>query len=256
MDSLSYANAIVDAMNAGGYRVEVDPDLTALLQAILRHSDKRWGNPEFDPLLHGDAVGPDRAFWIRVHSRDDDQLVGFAAARFMPSGDLLAMSRDYSFWYGPAVTIHSRLEVTADASVAPDPSAGWVHYGAGWVHKDHRGKGLIWFVCRILRGIALARWRHAYDFAFTAPALAASGHPIWGQGYAHQAIFARDYWRPGLPTLDVHLAWRAGTELMAQIEGEAVLLETDRDIRPGPAFHARLKTLSATPARPVPGRAG
>jgi len=249
VSAITFANQLVDAFNDAEYAVEIEQDIGGLLDAIVRISNKKWGNPEFDPLLHGDAVGPGRCFWVRLFDRNRNT-VAFGAARLV-EGDLLDLTRSYRFWYGDTFTCHRPLDIVVAPDV-PVPNGCFVYLGAGWISPDHRGLGITWFLARLTRALAADRWAHDYDFGFVYPGMASSLLPLYSQGFERQDMFARQYMIPGHPPQDLVLVSRSGDAIPRQFAEDGALLAADRRYRIGSDFEKLLRELRSSGAFPEP----
>lgn len=212
-----FIDRVVEKIEQLGLTVSLEHDFTAFAAATPLMVDYRGGiNPAFDPRWND--MSPARSFWLRV-ADGENRLVSCIAGKLFRVANLYPMIEDLAIWYDNDPTVPHPDEPVEMLSEAARILAGTVSMtGRLWTHPRWRNRGLSSYLPLLARSMFLARYTIDFHFGFVALPLVRKNLPVLRYGFPHVEPCLRVRPRDLPETIEFHLVWMSGAELIADID--------------------------------------
>lgn len=197
-----YIDLLLEALNARGFFVEQDPDLSRWRRCLEGMPGIVGINPSFDPAHHDFAPGGPQ-YWLRLSTipnhpahqmRKTSEVAAVIAFRLIETGrggwiDWLRSGRLFSEKLGPLGTTKILLP----------RECNWTgrigHHGGLVVAEAYRSQRLAYLLTHLIRAISIKRYGVDYHCGLVYENLYRSGIPLRVDGYGYaRADLAMDGW--------------------------------------------------------------
>ena len=166
-------------LDARGYALTVDTDLSRWAATMAATSNDAFVNPAFDPR-HSRLSAAD-SFWLDV--RAGSHTIATSTARLLLTNDLLALLRTQRLWLEEPAPELGTLEITAPN--VPHIGGHVAHEGGLWVHPQHRKRGLSVILPHLNTALCLREWDIDWQTGIARRAIGESGMATWAYGFPH-----------------------------------------------------------------------
>ncbi|WP_341897699.1 hypothetical protein [Ferrovibrio terrae] len=179
----SYIQTIIAALEQGGFSIFLEPDMGDWVRFIAAAPKNAGVNPTFDPRHH--ALSPaDGSYWLRV-MHDDRPAACIAFRRFSAPDGWIALLESNRIWseyltpLAPPRIVHPH---------AQNYRGEIGHHGGLWVHPDHRGRHLPYYLTHLVRARSVASFAVDHHCGIVFEGLKQSGLPVRTDGYEYERV--------------------------------------------------------------------
>lgn len=181
--SQTYIDGILEQLQAMKYTVFLEPDLCDWAKFLQGQPATIGLNATFNPQHHDLKPGDD-LYWLRV-MQADKPVACIAYRMFDLPGGWISFLRSGRLW-------SQYLAPLSYPRVVHPTSRDYVgrigHHGGLWVHPEHRGQHLNFYLTHLVRARSLQYYNVDHHCGVVFEGLKDSGLPLRPDGYAYERL--------------------------------------------------------------------
>ncbi len=183
-----YINFLLEALNARGFFVEQDPDLSRWRRCLEGMPGIVGINPSFDPAHHDFQPGGPQ-YWLRLstiptRARKSSELVAVIAFRLIETGP-----GGWIEWLRSGKLFSEKLPPLGSATILQPQDCNWTgrigHHGGLVIAEAYRSQRLAYLLTHLVRAISIQRYDVDYHCGLVYENLYHSGVPLRRDGYGY-----------------------------------------------------------------------